>query len=72
MTDFADSHPGGRYILESNNGKDATEEFYQAGHLGKFGILEQLSKFEVNSDSKEKPEVSKKIDKYIPDYFQKI
>ena len=33
MTEFAPSHPGGREILEKYNGLDATDAFYEAGHL---------------------------------------
>lgn len=32
LTDFQHSHPGGKFILQKFNGKDATKAFYQNGH----------------------------------------
>jgi len=32
LTDFAAEHPGGSHVLEENAGREATQEFEDAGH----------------------------------------
>lgn len=43
VTDYAASHPGGKYLLINNHGKDMTEKFKKVGHSKKaLSILETL------------------------------
>jgi cytochrome b involved in lipid metabolism len=70
MTEFASSHPGGEEILKKYSGKDATDAFYEAGHLSKHGIFEQLAKLEVGVASPKQAVAPEQ--KYIPNYYQRI
>lgn len=39
LTQYIDKHPGGKKIIKSNIGKDATEKFVAAGHLTKSRVV---------------------------------
>lgn len=40
LTDFADAHPGGEFVLRQVGGKDATVDFY---NLHRQSVLQQYS-----------------------------
>ena len=39
LTQYIDKHPGGKKVIKSNIGKDATEKFVAAGHLTKSRVV---------------------------------
>lgn len=47
VTRFLDAHPGGRNVLLFMGGKDASQEFLDAGHLSKAYVIDLIKEFRI-------------------------